>query len=236
VSPRRTLSHAEARRFYDAFGARQDRQGFYEEPALADLLEHLDLGRARSIAELGCGTGRLAARILAERAPPGCRYLGVDLSATMVGLARERLAPFGDRAEVRQGDGPPRIDAGDAGFDRFLATYVLDLLGGDDIRTALAEAHRLLEPGGLLGVAGLARGEGPLSRAVSALWSGVQRVRPAWVGGCRPLDVASRLEAPAWRLRHRRVVAPWGIPSEIVVAERGPAAASRSPAPAPRDA
>ena len=83
MSPSRVLSHAEARRFYDAFGARQDRQGFYEEPAQVDLLEHLELERAGAIVELGCGTGRLAARILAERAPPDCRYLGTALSVEL---------------------------------------------------------------------------------------------------------------------------------------------------------
>lgn len=241
MSPARTLSHGEARRFYDAFGAKQDGQLFYEGPAQDDLLEHLEIPRARAIAELGCGTGRLAAEMLARRAPPDCRYLGVDLSATMAELARERLAPFGPRAEVRQGEGPPRIEAPDGAFDRFVATYVLDLLSEDDIRAALALAHRLLAPGGLLGVAGLSRGETPLSRVTAALWSGIHRLRPGLVGGCRPLDLAPRLAEPAWRLRHRRVVAPWAIPSEVVVAERtGPAPppprATPRPRPGPRDA
>ena len=37
------LSHAEARRFYDRFGAKQDAQAFYERSALEDLALHLEL-------------------------------------------------------------------------------------------------------------------------------------------------------------------------------------------------
>jgi hypothetical protein len=54
----RMLSHEEARAFYDWFGARQDSQRFYEDPALCDLLGHADFGEARSVFEFGCGTGR----------------------------------------------------------------------------------------------------------------------------------------------------------------------------------
>ena len=38
------------------------------------------------------------------------RYVGFDLSDTMVDLSRRRLARFGRRAEVRLTDGSPRID------------------------------------------------------------------------------------------------------------------------------
>ena len=54
------LSIPEARRFYDRFGAKQDKQVWYEAAALDDLVLHSDLANARSIFELGCGTGRLA--------------------------------------------------------------------------------------------------------------------------------------------------------------------------------
>jgi ubiquinone/menaquinone biosynthesis C-methylase UbiE len=216
----RVLSHDEARRFYDRFGARQDSQAFYEAPALADLVEHLELARARAVVELGCGTGRFAASLLRERLPPSATYLGIDVSTTMVELARRRLAEFGPRAEVRRSDGSPRIDAPDGAFDRYLSTFVLDLLSPADIGAALAEAHRVLEPGGLLGLVGLTSGERGAARAVSWLWTQVHRLRPALVGGCRPLEVLDFLPREGWKVRHRGVVAPYAIASEILVAER----------------
>jgi SAM-dependent methyltransferase len=216
----RTLSHREAQRFYDRFGARQDSQAFYERPALERLLPQLELGGARALLEFGCGTGRLAAELLAQRLPAGCRYLGVDSSRTMALLARARVAPFGARAEVRHSDGSPRIAEPDRSFDRFVSSYVLDLLSEDDIRALLAEAERLLAPGGLLGIVGLTRGETPLARAVGSVWERVHRLRPALVGGCRAVEVAPFLRERAFRLRERSVLAPYGIASEVVVAER----------------
>jgi SAM-dependent methyltransferase len=216
----RLLSHDEARRFYDRFGARQDAQAFYERPALERLLPALRLGEARAVVEFGCGTGRLAAELLAEHLPSGARYLGLDLSGTMVALARERVARFGARAEIRQSDGTPRIEAPSGSFDRFVSTYVLDLLPEGEIDALLAEAHRLLAPGGLLGVAGLGLAERGAPRAVAWLWGRVHQLNPALVGGCRPLAVAPRLREPVWRIRERSLVAPFAIPSEVVVAER----------------
>jgi ubiquinone/menaquinone biosynthesis C-methylase UbiE len=218
--PDRTLSHAEARRFYDRFGARQDAQAFYERPALERLVAELQLAKAHGVVELGCGTGRLAAELLGGPLPPDCRYLGLDVSATMIGLARARIAPFGARACVRQTEGEPRIPASDASFDRFLSTYVLDLLSEEEIRLVLAEAHRVLAPGGLLGVASLTRGERGLPRALSQLWRGLHRLRPALVGGCRPIALAPYLSGAGFSFRHRSVVAPYAIASEVVVAER----------------
>jgi SAM-dependent methyltransferase len=86
-----TLKPSEARSYYDRFGKKQDSQGFYEEPALDDLLAHARFGEAQKVFEFGCGTGRFGARLLAEYLPSSATYLGCDLSQTMIGLATERL-------------------------------------------------------------------------------------------------------------------------------------------------
>lgn len=222
---RRMLRPDQARRVYDRIGAWQDTQDFYERPARECLCTHLDLERAHGIVEVGCGTGRLAEEILARRAGPACRYLGLDVSGTMIGLAAARLERFGDRVAVRRTDGAPRIDAPDGGFDRALATWVMDLLAPEDAEALLGEMHRVLAPGGLVGLASLTHGRAGMSRVVTALWDRVHRLNPAWVGGCRPVALAPRLAAPAWRVRHREVVTAWGVPSEVLVAERVPGGA-----------
>ncbi len=220
MSGERTLSHEQARRFYDRLGAGQDSQVFYEEPALRDLVRHAELDRARAVLEFGSGTGRFAVEILAEKLPETARYLGIDQSETMVRLARERLRPFAARAEVRLSDGSPELDVPDAAFDRFLSSYVLDLLSVEDVAAVLAEAHRVLEPGGLLGLVGLTPGASPLSRLTTFLWRSVHRLNPMWVGGCRPLEMRRFLDAERWSLRHRSLHVPFGIASEVVIAQR----------------
>jgi hypothetical protein len=42
------------------------------------------------------------------------------------------------------------------------------------------------------------------------------------VGGCRPLELRERLPDPYWRVRHHAKLAPFGVPSEVLVAERAP--------------
>lgn len=219
------LSHSEARRFYDRLGARLDTQAFYEAAPLRDLAAHLDLPDCRSLAEFGCGTGRLAAELLETQLSPEATYLGLDVSAVMVSLAKARLRRFGARAEVRQTEGSLRIDAADRSFDRLVSTYVLDLLADADIAALLAEAHRVLAPDGLLGLVSLTNGPTPFSRLVAAAWCGLHRLSPRLVGGCRPIAVAAHLANADWRLLYRNVVVAFGIPSEIVVARALPRAA-----------
>jgi ubiquinone/menaquinone biosynthesis C-methylase UbiE len=219
-APARTLTREEARRVYDRIGAAQDTQAFYEDRATRLLIRHGAFERARRVLELGCGTGRLAFRLLSRHLPEAARYRGLDSSPRMVELARERLAPFASRAEVVLTDGAPPVSEPAGSCDRFVASYVLDLLSGDDIVAVLRAAHRILEPGGLLCLAGLSTGTGPLSRLVARAWLRVHALRPAWVGGCRPLELRDRVGRPEWHVRHHAKLAPFGIPSEALVAER----------------
>jgi ubiquinone/menaquinone biosynthesis C-methylase UbiE len=214
------LSYEQAKRFYDWMGAKQDSQRFYEQPALADLVAHLDLAGAERVIEFGCGTGSFAEELLERFLPPDACYFGFDVSRTMVELARGRTARFGSRAVIRQTSGTIHLDLLDGAFDRFISTYVFDLLSEDDIASLLSEAYRVLETGGLLGVVGLTKGSLGLSRFVTWTWKRLHQFSPMLVGGCRPITIESFLENLRWRVCHRNVVTPFAIASEIVVAEK----------------
>ena len=214
------LSHDGARAFYDRLGSLQDSQGFYEDRATRDLIARAELEKAERVFEFGCGTGRFARDILSHHLPPGASYHGVDLSSTMVGLARERLVDFADRARVEQSDGAPRINAADATLDRVVSNYVLDLLSEQEIRLFVAEAHRALEPGGRLGLVSLTRGTTRLSRLLVWGWEQLHALSPSLVGGCRPIELLDAMPDTHWRIEHLNVVTPFGVPSEIVVAAK----------------
>jgi ubiquinone/menaquinone biosynthesis C-methylase UbiE len=216
----RTLSHAEARTFYDRMGAKQDTQRFYEDAATGDLVAHGSFERARAVVEFGCGTGRFAKGLLEQHTPPTATYLGVDVSPRMVELARERLDRFGERASVRLSDGEPRIDAPDGSCDRFVSNYVLDLLSDADCAAVVREASRILPAGGLVCLVSLTFGFTRISRLVERTWSRLHAYRPALVGGCRPIELLRLLPEADWEVRHRHCLVPFGVPSEVVVAER----------------
>jgi SAM-dependent methyltransferase len=215
-----TLSHADARGLYDRIGGWLDTQRFYEDGPVGELIAHSGFGVAKSVFEFGVGTGRVAARLLRDHLPKDARYRGIDVSPTMVGLARERLATWNDRVAIELSDGAPHLDAPDGAFDRFVSTYVLDLLSEDDIRQVLAEARRLLSPSGRLCLVSATHGRSVVERLVMGAAGRLHRLSPRLVGGCRAIDVSSFLDRGRWEIAHHAIVSKWGVPSEVVVAVR----------------
>ena len=219
--PRVPLNASGARRFYDRLGRLQDTQRFYEDPAVARLVELGQFDRARAVFELGCGTGRLGADLLTATLPETAGYVAVDVSPTMVRLATERLAAWPARARVHLLEPPAvKLPGDDAGFDRFVSTYVFDLLAPGDARALIAEAARLLAPGGLLALVSLTKGTTPASRAVCAVWDAVASRWPSLVGGCRPIELRDLVGGAEWRLQHSEVVLSFGVPSQVLIASR----------------
>ncbi len=214
----RVLTRDEAKRFYDSIGKKQDVQ-FYENRALSALVSFSDFRSARSVFEFGCGTGRFAVQLLTRYLDEGCTYRGIDISDRMVAICKERLAGWRDRADVELVTGPLGMDSPDNTYDRFVTTYVLDLLDEDDMQKVLSEAHRVLKPSGLLCVVSLTRGDTPFCRLMSAAWTRLFLLKPYWVGGCRPVDVGNSLDRERWRIVHDEIISAFGISSEALVAE-----------------
>jgi SAM-dependent methyltransferase len=213
------ISAEQARRFYDRLGRAQDTQAFYENPAVDRLIALADFESASAVFELGCGTGRLARLLLGEHLPPTARYLATDVSARMTQLAGERLRPWAERATVVALEPPGReLPGGRAGFDRFLATYVFDLLSEDDARSLLSEAARLLRTDGRLCLASITHGPGGLARVVSNNWARLASRWPLLLGGCRPVDLRDYLPPRQWTIDCCEVVTSWGITSQVLVA------------------
>ena len=217
----RCLSPEEAKRFYDRLGSRQDWQDFYENPAINELVARAAFDSAHSVCEFGCGTGALAARLLQDHLPAGTRYVGLDISSTMVSLSLERLKPWPGRARVYQTDGSPRIPEPDGSFDRFVSTYVLDLLAPDFIEQLLSEARRLLVPAGKLCLVSLTFGTSRLSRAVCWGWEHAWRLSPVILGGCHPIELLDYLPSKDWNPDHQATLTSWGLSSEVLVTTAG---------------
>jgi ubiquinone/menaquinone biosynthesis C-methylase UbiE len=215
-----TLSHVEARRVYDCIGRKQDTQAFYEDRATSLVISHLHLATAQAVFEFGCGTGRVAASLLADHLPQTATYRAVDISPVMVALAKQRLARFGSRAEVKLSDGGPPIHESSGSYDCFISNFVLDLLSLEDIAQVINEAHRILRPEGLLGLSGLTTGFTVTSRAFAWLLAQIHAIRPSLVGGCRSLKLLSLLPQHQWKICHHARLAPLCIPVEAVVAVR----------------
>jgi ubiquinone/menaquinone biosynthesis C-methylase UbiE len=117
-----------------------------EKDVEAAIVRRLTQAPINNLLDAGTGTGRM----LELLAPHASRAVGIDVSADMLGIARDRLLRENiSNAQVRLGDTyrlPFANGAGGEGFDVVLFHQVLHYL--DDPGTAVAEAARVLSPGG----------------------------------------------------------------------------------------
>jgi len=95
--------------------------------------------------EIGAGSGAMTAQLLT--AFPRLQMVATDYDAAMVAAAQHTLAPFGDRASAQRADAT-RLPFDDGRFDFVFSAAMLHHVGAWE--NALAEAVRVLRPGGLL--------------------------------------------------------------------------------------
>lgn len=108
----------------------------------AEILRLLSPGPGEVILEIGSGNGILV-RELIEAVGPGGRVVGLDASEAILDMARH-LCPDG---EFLLGDAL-NLPFEDKAFDAAVTAQVLCFL--DDVDRAIAEAYRVLKPGGRL--------------------------------------------------------------------------------------
>lgn len=110
------------------------------------MLELLGLKSGERLADLGCGHGILAPPVAAS----GARYLGVDLSPRLIAEARRNHTRHG-RFLVGDATGLPEHKLlEERSFDA--ASFLLSIQDINPLAEAIAEAARLLRPGGRLGM------------------------------------------------------------------------------------
>ncbi len=164
--------------------------------------------RVQRLLDIGTGTGRML-QVIGARADS---MLGIDASRAMLALARTRLAeqPGLRHAAVRLGD-MYRLELPDGYFDAVLVQMVLHY--ATEPAKVLAEAVRVLSPGGTLIVVDLARHERNLLASQGHHWLGFDDA-----GFGRMLPVGElELEAPG--------AVPGELETRIWVARRNAAAA-----------
>jgi ubiquinone/menaquinone biosynthesis C-methylase UbiE len=116
--------------------------------------------RPRSVLDVGCGTGTLAAQL--AQSDSSLRVLGIDGDETVLARARVKTAALGERVHFSRG----LADAtglGDASVEVVIASLLLHHLVCAAKRRALTEAHRVLIPGGHLVIADWGPPQGPLT-------------------------------------------------------------------------
>jgi SAM-dependent methyltransferase len=102
----------------------------------AVIRRHLKAGNGLRTLDLGCGPGEFADEF------EGDDYVGADLNARYIAHAQRTQPGTFLVADAR------KVDLPDRRFDQVLIFGLLHHLPDDDVRAVLAEARRLLVPGG----------------------------------------------------------------------------------------
>jgi hypothetical protein len=198
--------------FYDIIGAVLMNDWYhylFEERAMDMMIAECGFASGQWVVEVGPGSGFLADRILrkitsAQReeggeGPSVFSYVGVDMSQTMHDKSNARLTPY-----IR--DGVARLhlvndtfdflasDLADGSVDRFIFTYVLDLLPPDVIRGFAhilpAKMSTSIHSPAKVCIVNLTYGFDSLSRLVTNVWQMLYyMLGGGLVGGCRPIHI-----------------------------------------------
>jgi SAM-dependent methyltransferase len=196
-----------------------------QQPTYEAAIRHVGIASGQRVLDVGCGSGAFL-RAAADR---GARVSGLDASAALVEIARERTP----EADVRVGD-MESLPFGDDAFD--VVTGFNAFFFAADMTAALREAGRVAKPGGAVVVQVWGRPERcdleALKRAISPFLGAPAQAAPAppelWRPGVlegmaaqaglapeRTFDVSSPFEYPDQDALARAMLAPGGVVAAV---------------------
>jgi len=159
------------RRIWERLAPRYDKDiRFLEKVLFAGGREWVCSHARGEVLEIAVGTGRNL-----EYYPPDVRLTGIDLSASMLDIARQRADQLRRQVDLRVGDAQA-LEFADETFDTVV--FTLSLCSIPDDRKAVAEARRVLRAGGGLRLMEHVASPMPVVRAVQRLldWITVRTV------------------------------------------------------------
>jgi ubiquinone/menaquinone biosynthesis C-methylase UbiE len=134
-------------------------------PAYGALVAQAGLFDGANVLEIGCGTGNLT--MAAKRATPGAELTGVDPDPRALARARRKARGLaGIRFEQTYAQDLPYPDGS---FDRVLSSMMLHHLDPDPKAAAVAEAFRVLRPGGSMHVVDIVGHHGAVVQEADAI-------------------------------------------------------------------
>jgi len=145
------MSHLSTKRvkaFFDEVASDWDtmRIAYYDEGVIDLMATAVELGRSMTVADIGAGTGFVAAGV----APRVARVIAVDSSPEMLAIARHNLATLNiDNVELVEGD-IEALPLADDSVDAAFANMVLH--HAQNPAAMLAEMARIVRPGGTVAI------------------------------------------------------------------------------------
>jgi ubiquinone/menaquinone biosynthesis C-methylase UbiE len=190
-------------RFYDSIIALTMRESLFRGRLTRQVLAGLAPGDR--IADVGAGTGTFAIGLAA--AAPAAEVVAIDGDPEVLAIAE---AKDGAAAVDWKRGFANELPLADGSCERVTMSLLLHHLDADGKRAALAEAHRVLGPGGSLHIADWGKPQDPLMRAglfTLAIFDGFDGIRDHAAGRLPSFVEAAGFAAVQ---RHDRLRTAWG--------------------------
>jgi 2-polyprenyl-3-methyl-5-hydroxy-6-metoxy-1,4-benzoquinol methylase len=181
-------------RFWNFYVAHSSAEEYFSRKVAPEIVAVIErhVRRVGTVLDIGCGSGDLLA-VLQER---GHGILGVDSSAVSVGAARDRV---GDTTGSRILQGTlADLPIGDGSVDTALLVEVVEHVRDDDLDVMLAEAYRVIRPGGSIFIS-TPNSEDLGRETVQCPDCGAQFHRMQHIRSWTPATLKDRLEAAGFR-------------------------------------
>ena len=180
-------------------------------------LEMLAITPGETVLEIGCGTGKALVSLSRQTGSSG-KVTAIDLSRGMLQKTSQRLAKagIGQRVTLLEGDGA-RLPYKSGSFNAVFICFTLELFDTPEIPLVLAECHRLLIPGGRLGVVAMLKSEHP--GWVERLYEWFHDKLPAYVD-CRPINAQELVQLAGFTVEKHQSSSMWGLPVDLLVARK----------------
>ena len=198
-------------RFYDLFAGTSERR------FTGVGLQMLAAQAGENVLEIGFGTGHSLVA-LAQAVGGFGKVTGIDISKGMLRVTQSRLNQSGlaEQIDLRLGDAAS-LPFNSAGFEAVFMSFTLELFDLPEIPIVLKECRRVLRPGGRIGVVALAKKD----KAAVRIYEWAHAKFPDFID-CRPIYVHFVLEKAGFHISERAERIMWGLPVQIMVAQKSP--------------
>jgi demethylmenaquinone methyltransferase/2-methoxy-6-polyprenyl-1,4-benzoquinol methylase len=178
-------------------------------------LQKLAAQPGEQVLEIGFGTGHCILA-LAQTVGENGQVYGVDLSEGMLTITQDRLHRAGllNRVDLRVGDAAELPFASGA-FDGVFMSFTLELFDSPEIPVVLNQCYQVLKPGGRLVVVSLIKKVGTAVK----IYEWFHEKMPVAVD-CRPIYAQADLTAAGFNIQEVAAMSMWGLPVEIILAQR----------------
>jgi ubiquinone/menaquinone biosynthesis C-methylase UbiE len=155
---------------------------------------------------------------IAKRLGDNGKAYGIDIYSGMLEVSRKKLVKAGlmNRVELYCGDAT-EMPYDDAKFDAVFSSFTLELFDTPEIPKVLSEITRVLRPKGRFGLVSMSKEEG--NSFITRLYEWFHTKFPEYID-CRPIYIEQSLKDAGLEIKHKEKMKMFGLPIEIVIAEK----------------